>query len=57
MFFLPLGHSIVLTHSLLSRFDDILVGLEERADVQGLTAPELTLDGPVEGELQTAAVE
>lgn len=41
----------------MSRLADVLVGFEERADVQGLAAPEVAVDGPVEGELQTAAVE
>ena len=36
---------------------DVLVGLEETADVQGLAAPDVAVDGPVEGELQGAAVE
>jgi hypothetical protein len=44
-------------YPLLSGLCDVLVGLEETADVQGLAAPDVTVDGPVEGELQRAAVE
>lgn len=35
----------------------MLVGFEEGADVHGLTAPDVTVDGPVEGELERTAVE
>lgn len=42
---------------MLSGLCDVLVGLEETADVQGLAAPDVAVDGPVEGELQGAAVE
>ena len=44
-------------YPLLSRLCDVLVGLEETADVQRLTAPDVAVDGPVEGKLQGAAVE
>lgn len=44
-------------YPLLSGLCDVLVGLEETADVQGLAAPDVAVDGPVEGELQGAAVE
>jgi len=43
--------------SLLSRLRDMLVRFEERADVDRLPAPEVSVNGPVEGELQRAAVE
>jgi len=33
------------------------VGFEEGSDVECLAAPEVTVDGPVEGELQGALVE
>jgi len=33
------------------------VGFEEGSDVEGLAAPEVTVDSPVEGELQGALVE
>lgn len=36
----------------MSRLADVAVGFEERADVQGLAAPEMTVDGPVEGQLE-----
>jgi hypothetical protein len=44
-------------YPLLSGLCDVLVGLEETADVQGLAAPDVAVDGPVEGELQGATVE
>lgn len=47
----------VRAYPLLSGLCDVLVGLEETADVQGLAAPDVAVDGPVEGELQGAAVE
>lgn len=43
---------LVEEDSLLSRLADVAVGFEERADVQGLAAPEVTVDGPVEGQLE-----
>ena len=33
-----------VTHSLLSRLADVGVGLEKRADIKGLTAPEVAVD-------------
>lgn len=44
------------THPLLSRLGDVPVGLEEPAQVQGLAAPEIAVDAPVEGELQRLPV-
>jgi hypothetical protein len=44
-------------YPLLSGLCDVLVGLEETADVQGLTAPDVAVYGPVEGELEGAAVQ
>lgn len=35
----------------------MLVRLEKAADVHGLAAPDIAVDGPVEGELKGAAVE
>jgi hypothetical protein len=45
------------THPLLSRLCDVLVGLEQPAKIQSLPAPEVSVDAPVEGELQGAPVE
>lgn len=45
------------TYPLLSGLLDVLVGFKERADVKSLTAPKVSVDGPVKGELQRAAVE
>ena len=42
---------------MLSGLCDVLVGLEKSANVHGLATPDVTVDGPVEGELQGAAVE
>lgn len=43
-------------HSLLSRLANVAVGFEERTDVHGLTAPEVSVDGPIEGQLERATV-
>lgn len=40
-----------LPHLLLPRVTDILVRIEQRSNVHGLAAPELSLDSPVEGQL------
>jgi hypothetical protein len=36
----------------LSGLADVGVGFKERANVQGLAAPEVTVDGPVKGQLE-----
>lgn len=41
-----------MTHPLLSGVANVLVCFEEGADVEGLAAPEVSVDRPVEGELQ-----
>jgi hypothetical protein len=41
---------------LLPRVRDIAILLEERANIQSLAAPEGSMDGPVEGELEGAAI-
>ena len=46
-----------LTYGLLSGLCDVLVRFEERSDVHGLSAPDVSVDGPVEGELEGTAVE
>ena len=43
--------------SYLPRLVDVLVGLEQRPDIQGLPPPEVPVDSPVERELEGAAVE
>lgn len=45
------------TYRLLSGLCNVLVRFEEGSDVHGLTAPDVTVNSPVEGELQGAAVE
>jgi hypothetical protein len=45
------------THPLLSRLCDIPVGLEQTTKVQRLSAPKVSVDAPVEGELEGAPVE
>jgi hypothetical protein len=47
----------VVAYLLLARITDILVGIEEGADVDGLSAPDGSLDGPVQRQLQGASVE
>jgi hypothetical protein len=44
-------------YPLLSRLCDVLVRFKERPYVHRLSAPEISVDGPVEGELEGAAVE
>lgn len=41
-----------VAHSLLSGLADVGVGFEEGADVHGLAAPEVSVDGPVKGQLE-----
>lgn len=43
--------------ALLSRVADVSVGLEQGPDVEGLPPPEVSVHGPVQGELQGAPVE
>lgn len=45
------------THPLLPRLGDVFVGLEQSANVKGLSAPEIAVDAPVEGELERPPVE
>ena len=45
------------THPLLPWLRDVLVGLKKAAQVQGLTAPEVPVDAPVERELEGLPVE
>lgn len=46
-----------VTYPLLSRLGDVPVGFEKRANVDGLAAPEVSVNSPVEGKLQGAPVE
>ena len=52
-----LSSGCVYSYSLLSRLAYVLVGLEERSNIDCLAAPEVSVDCPVEGELEGAAVE
>jgi hypothetical protein len=45
------------SYLLLARIADVLVGLEQRADVDSLSAPHRPVDGPVEGQLQGAPIQ
>jgi hypothetical protein len=45
------------THPLLSRLGDVALGLEKSANVQGLPAPEVAMDAPVERKLEGPPVE
>lgn len=44
-------------YSLLSWLRDVLIRFEEGADVDCLAAPKVSVDRPVEGKLERAAVE
>ena len=46
-----------IAYSLLPRLCDMLVRFEERSDVQCLAAPKVTMYGPVQRQLQGAAVQ
>lgn len=46
-----------VSYSLLSRLRDVLVGFEERSDVHRLASPLISVNRPVEGELEGAFVE
>lgn len=53
----PCGRWVLgVSDPLLTRVRDIAVLLEERANIQSLAAPEGAMDGPVEGELEGAAI-
>lgn len=53
----PCGRWVLdVSDPLLSRVRDIAVLLEKRANIQSLAAPERPMDGPVEGELEGAAI-
>lgn len=45
------------TYPLLSGIGNVLVGLEERADVDGLSSPEMPVNRPIKGKLQRPPVE
>jgi hypothetical protein len=45
------------THPLLSRLCNVLVGFKQSAQIQSLSAPEVSVDGPVEGQLEGPPVE
>ena len=42
---------------LLSRVSNVLVCVEEASYVDCLSSPQISVDGPVEGELQRASIE
>lgn len=46
-----------VTYPLLSGLGDVPVGFKEGANVDGLAAPKVSMDRPVESELQGAPVE
>jgi hypothetical protein len=49
--------SMCRTHSLLSRLCDVPLGLEKTPNIQGLSAPEVAVDAPVESKLEGPPVE
>lgn len=44
-------------YSELTRFSNILLGLEQGSDIQGLAAPESSVDGPVKRQFQGSSVD
>jgi hypothetical protein len=48
---------VIVAYLLLARITDILVGIEEGANVDGLAAPDGSLNSPVQRQLQGAPVE
>jgi hypothetical protein len=47
----------MVVYLLLARITDILVGIEEGANVDGLSAPDGSLDSPIQRQLQGPPVE
>lgn len=45
------------THPHLTRLGNVSLSLEKLTDVQSLSAPEVSMDAPVEGELEGPPVE
>lgn len=46
-----------MSYSLLSRLGDVFVRFEERSEVHGLSAPDVSVDCPVECQFEGAPVE
>lgn len=44
------------TYSLLTRLSHISIGIKKRSDVLRLTAPDVTMDGPIESELEASPI-
>lgn len=47
----------VCIYLLLAGFPDVLLSLEERPDVHGLASPQVSVNRPVKGEFEGAAVQ
>ena len=50
------GLKNMMPYPLFPRVCDVPVGFEEGSDVEGLASPQVTVDGPVEGQLQGAPI-
>ena len=46
----------LVTYSLLTWFSHIFVGFKKRSDVLRLTAPNITMNGPIESELEASPI-
>ena len=54
------GHSTnmpLVTYSLLTWLSHVFVGFKKRSDVLRLTAPDVTMNGPIEGELKASPIQ
>lgn len=47
----------LVTYSLLAWLSHVSVGFKERSDILRLTAPDVTMNGPIQSELQTSPVQ
>lgn len=54
---MALSEKVSRSYLLLSWFEYISVGLEERTNVQRLAPPQVPMNGPIEGELERPAIE
>ena len=47
---------LFVTYSLLTWLPHTSIGFKKRSDVQRLTAPDVTMNGPIQSELEASAV-
>lgn len=47
---------LVPTYSLLTWLSHIFIGFKKRSDVLRLTAPDVTMNGPIESEFEASSI-